>query len=125
MHLYEYAVIRFVPNVEREEFVNVGVIMMCKRQRWIKTLININKAKVEALTNGHCDFDLLAHQLELFTAVSSGAKEASPIASTEAEERFRWLTAVKSSCLQTSRPHPGKTEDLDSTLQKLFESLVM
>ena len=122
-HLYEYAVIRYVPRVEREEFVNVGLIMMCKRRRWLRVEIVIPEAK---LSHYSCSLsiDELERQLGIFTGVGRGDKSHGPIAQLEAEERFRWLTAVKSSCLQTSRPHPGSTDDLDAEFMRLRAELV-
>lgn len=122
-HLYEYAVIRYVPRVEREEFVNVGLIMMCKRRRWLRVEIVIPEDKLSCYS---CSLSIeeLKHQLEIFTGVGSGDKAYGPIAQLEAEERFRWLTAMKSACLQTSRPHPGFTSDLDSEFARLRAELV-
>lgn len=124
MHLYEYAVIRYVPDVEREEFFNIGLVMMCKRRRWIKAKININAEKLKAFGQPTEKTGGIDEQAALFEKICDGASTASPIASLEAEERFRWLTAVKSCCLQTSRPHPGKTDDLDATFNKLYATLV-
>lgn len=123
-HLYEYAVIRIVPRVEREEFINAGVILFCKRQRFIKVLYTINKSKLLALCP---DFDTqqLALNLESFERIASGAKNGGPIALFEAAERFRWLTAIRSSVIQTSRPHPGLSDNLEDTLQRLFRSVVL
>ena len=106
MRLYEYAVIRIVPRVEREEFVNVGLIMMCKRHRAI---------------SGKTDTAPMLKQLDVFKVVSGGA---GAFADMPVEERFRWLTAVKSTCVQTSRPHPGRTADLEATFTRLLEELV-
>lgn len=122
--LYEYAVIRFVPDIEREEFINVGLILMCKRCRWIKVMISVSRMRVEAFAP-ECDIDELERQLSMFTSIAAADKAHGPIATLEAEERFRWLTAVKSACLQTSRPHPGLTDDLDATFERLFKELVL
>lgn len=121
-HLYEYAVIRFMPRVEREEFVNVGLIMMCKRRRWIKVEIHFDESKIKALFPG-ADCGDISRQLESFRQVASGAN--SYAAAMEAHEQFRWLTAVRSACITTSRPHPGITSDLDSTFNRLFTELIL
>lgn len=122
-HLYEYAVIRYVPRVEREEFINVGVIMMCKRRRWLRVELWIDERKM-AVHDCELTRDELAQQLSAFTLIGEGQREGGSIASLEAEERFRWLTAVKSACVQTSRPHPGITYNLDATFARLMEELV-
>lgn len=119
-HLYEYAVVRFVPSVEREEFVNIGLIMMCKRSKWIRVAVEIDPRRIHALAPG-CDEDTLRTHLDSFRRVAAGE---GPIGALEPHERFRWLTAVRSACVQTSRPHPGKTNDLDGTFDRLFSDLV-
>ena len=122
-HMYEYAVIRYVPRVEREEFINVGLIMMCKRRRWLRVELWIDERKM-AVHDCELTRDELAQQLSAFTLIGEGQREGGSIASLEAEERFRWLTAVKSACVQTSRPHPGITDNLDATFARLMEELV-
>ena len=122
-HLYEYAVIRYVPRVEREEFINVGLIMMCKCRRWLRVELWIDERKM-AVHDCELTRDELAQQLSAFTLIGEGQREGGSIASLEAEERFRWLTAVKSACVQTSRPHPGITDNLDATFARLMEELV-
>jgi len=123
-HLYEYAVIRVVPRVEREEFINAGVIVFCKRQKFIKMLFTVQEQKLHAL---HPDIDTaqLWLNLESFQRIAHGAKDGGPIAQMEIAERFRWLTAVRSSVIQTSRPHPGLCIDLDQKTSALFNSLVL
>lgn len=123
-HLYEYAVIRVVPRVEREEFLNIGIILFCKRAKFIKVLYHINDAKIQALSS---DFDVeqLHCNLTSLQKIAIGAKDGGPIGQMEIPERFRWLTAIRSSAIQTSRPHPGLCQDLDKTIQRLFEELVM
>lgn len=120
--LYEYCVVRYVPRVEREEFINVGLMMMCKRQRWLRCAISLDTERIKAFDPG-VDFSLLQQQLGMFEA------PAATLPGDSVEERFRWLSAVKSSCIQTSRPHPGLAdvpEDCDqlSTLNNTFETLL-
>ncbi|MDE6289099.1 MAG: DUF3037 domain-containing protein [Muribaculaceae bacterium] len=122
LHLYEYAIIRLMPDVERGEQLNVGLAMMCKRRRWLRVEIDFDPALAARLAPA-CELDAVARQLDAFVEVASGRSE-SPIAELDAHERFRWLTAVRSACIVTSRPHPGKTPDLDATFNRLFERLV-
>lgn len=122
-HLYEYAVIRYLPRVEREEFINVGLIMMCKRRRWLQVRVKVDPRRLEAFGCAVSPEEL-AGQLHGFGLVASGSPDGGAIAALEAEERFRWLTAVRSACVQTSRPHPGLTADLQSTFDRLFSELV-
>lgn len=124
MHLYEYAVIRVLPAVEREEFINVGLILFCKKAKFIKVLFELNEKRLRAFS-GELDMKQVCSNLEAFEKIAIGDKSGGPIASFDLAERFRWLTAVKSSSIQTSRPHPGLCSDLESTSQRLFRELVL
>lgn len=123
-HLYEYAVIRVLPAVEREEFINVGLILFCKKAKFIKVLFEVNETRLSALSR-ELDKKQVCSNLEAFEKIAVGDKNGGPIASFDLAERFRWLTAVKSSSIQTSRPHPGLCNDLDATCQRLFRELVL
>lgn len=118
LHLYEWAVVRYVPKVEREEFFNIGVILLCKRQRKVMLQLGIDIDKFRAF-GGDLTIEEVSRQLEGFKAVAEGGKDAGAMADWAPEERFRWLTAMKSACIQTSRPHPGKTADLEATFSRL------
>ncbi len=122
-HLYEYAVVRVVPKVEREEFINIGLLMFCKRQKYLRFQYEIPKEKIRLFCN-EFDIEQLECNLKAFQLVASGAKNGGPIAQFELAERFRWLTAVKSSSIQTSRPHSGFSADLEVTFEKLYSELV-
>lgn len=119
--VYEYAVIRFCPAVEREEFLNIGLVMMCKKRRWLRSRATLDRERLRAMFP-KADLDQLESQLKGFDRVASG--RPSPIGVLEPHERFRWLTAVRSACITTSRPHPGLTHDLDSTFERLYAELV-
>lgn len=121
-HLFEYSVVRFLPRVEREEFINIGLVMMCKRRRWIRARISIDESRLKAFCPD-ADIDALRGQLDAFCRVADGCSGA--IGELDPHERFRWLTAVRSACLATSRPHPGLTPDLDATFDRLFGELVL
>ena len=123
-NLYEYAVIRVVPKVEREEFLNVGIILFCKRAKFIKMLYTVNEAKLVLFSE---DFDLEQLELNLssFQKIAHGGKAGGPIGEFDIVSRFRWLTAIRSSAIQTSRPHTGLCTDLEATVQHLFNELVL
>lgn len=123
-NLYEYAVLRYVPDVEREEFLNVGLAMMCKRRRWIKVRIHMPRERISVLSP-QADQQAIERQLRSFADIADGCKSAGPIAQYPVEERFRWISAVKSCIIQTSRPHPGMTADLDAAFDRLFAELVL
>lgn len=123
-HLYEYAIIRFVPQVERGEFINIGVILFSKRAGYIAIRHYINEEKIRVFAP-EADVELLRRALHTYCEVAAGTAQHSPIARFEVPDRFRWLTAVKSSCLQTSETHSGFSDDLDKTLDRLFKELVL
>lgn len=123
-HIYEYAVIRVVPRVEREEFMNVGIILFCKKGQYIKVLYQLDKEKLNLFAED-ADAEQIEKNLLAFQQISLGLPEAGPIAKFDVASRFRWLTAVRSSVIQTSRPHPGLTNNLEITAKHLFETLVL
>ncbi|SIQ27942.1 Protein of unknown function [Chryseobacterium sp. RU37D] len=122
--IYEYAVIRLVPKVEREEFFNIGLMMFSKKEKYIRVEFYLCPDKFR-LMHSKLDYEDIIQNLESFQKIANGEKDGGPIALLEIPERFRWLTAVRSSVVQTSRPHPGKSKNLDSTFDKLFQELVM
>lgn len=123
-HLYEYAVIRVVPKVEREEFINVGIILFSKKAKYIKMQYTFDRNRL-ALFNRDLDLDAVESALQAFEKIAHGDKKCGTISSMDIAERFRWLTAVKSACIQTSRPHPGFSDNLNNTVQRLFDELVL
>lgn len=123
-HLYEYAVIRVFPRVESDEFINVGLLLFCKKQKYLRAEIYVNKIQLENY-NTELDEEQLINNLLSFEKIAKAKKNAGPIARLETSERFRWLSAVRSSCIQTSRPHSGFSEDLDATFNMLFAEYVI
>lgn len=121
--IYEYSTVRYVPRVEREEFINVGLLMACKRRRWFRASVDINETRLLAF-DPQADVTQLKRQLSMFCDKDPYRNDFT------AEERFRWLSAVKSSVIQTSRPHPGiiccRGDDAnpDSLLEQLFQRLL-
>ncbi|MFP9115690.1 DUF3037 domain-containing protein [Flavobacterium sp. RHBU_3] len=123
-HLYEYAVIRVVPRVEREEFINVGVILFSKRKKFIKVLHQLHADKILAMCET-ADIEQIQKNLDSFERIAHGSRNGGPIAQMEIAERFRWLTAIRSSVIQTSRPHPGLCPEPEAKVQQLFKELVL
>ena len=124
MHLFEYAVIRVVPRVEREEFINVGVILYCRSQGFLQTKFVLNETRLLALS-GDLELPVLHDRLCAFQKISAGRAEGGLIGQLSIAERFRWLTATRSTVVQTSPVHPGLCTDADETLTRLFEQLVL
>lgn len=123
-HLYDYAVIRVVPRVEREEFINVGLIMYCKLARYLRVRCRVDEEKLRMFPS-EMDMECMYDNLAAFEKICAGTEDGGPIAALDIPDRFRWLTAVRSASIQTSRPHAGFADDLDATFERLFEELVM
>ena len=122
-HLFEYAIIRVVPRVEREEFLNVGVILFCKKPPFLQTIITVNERRLLTLYPDIDTEEIQAH-LKAFEQIIAGDLSAGPIAALDIASRFRWLTAKRSTILQTSVVHPGLCKDPAHTLVRLHEQLV-
>ncbi|GAB3020525.1 DUF3037 domain-containing protein [Spirosoma pulveris] len=124
MHLFEYAVIRVMPRVEREEFINVGVIVYCRSLGFLKTLYTVNETRLRALS-AELDLDEVRERIQAFEKICAGRREGGTIGQLGIAERFRWLTATRSTIVQSSPVHPGLCTDAGETLTKLFEQLVL
>ena len=122
--LFEYAVIRIVPRVEREEFCNVGIILYCKEKKFLQTMHTVNEIRLRSLDE-KADIPEIQTYLQAFEKICKGEKEGGPIAQLDMPSRFRWLTAQRSTILQTSRVHPGFCADPQRALIRLHEQLVL
>lgn len=123
-HLFEYAVIRIVPRVEREEFINAGVILFCKRPAYLGVLYQLNPEKIKGLFY-QTDLDCLQDSLSSFQKIAAADPEAGPIARLDTASRFRWLTATRSTMLQSSKVHPGFCANPREMLEVLYTKLVL
>ena len=121
--LFEYAVIRVVPRVDREEFLNIGIILYCAKQKYLKMLYVIDERRLHCFS-GYIDMDELKEHLCSFERICNGDTKGGPIAKLDLPSRFRWLTATRSTVLQTSKTHPGVCLDAEETLNKLYGQLV-
>ncbi|MBS1563167.1 MAG: DUF3037 domain-containing protein [Bacteroidetes bacterium] len=123
-HLFEYAVLRVVPRVEREEFLNTGVILYCAKQRFLQTLYTLDEKRLAVFCTDFDTGELKAH-LHSFDLISKGSPDGGPIARLDMASRFRWLTATRSTILQCSRVHAGFCADPQAALAKLHAQLVL
>ena len=124
MHLFEYAVIRVVPRVEREEFMNVGVILYCRAQGFLRITTDLNENRLRAFS-AELNISELAERLSAFERICAGRQTGGTIGHLPIAERFRWLTATRSTVVQPSAVHPGLCTDAGETLARLFEQLVL
>jgi hypothetical protein len=123
-HLYEYAVIRVMPRVEREEFLNVGVIIYTRKPKFLEAVYHMDEKRLAAFCS-HLDLTDLEANLNSFVRICKGDADAGPIAKLDNAGRFRWLTATRSTIVQCSKVHPGFCHDPKETLDKLFQQLVL
>ncbi len=120
---YDYVLIRVVPNVERGECLNVGVILFCRTQGFLGVRIHLDQARVLALAP---DFDLAAAQQQLddIVRICKGGPEAGPLGQMSQSERFHWLTSPRSTIIQTSQVHSGLCTDPEAALEHLLKTMV-
>ena len=123
-YLFEYAVVRVVPRVEREEFLNVGVIVYCRDQKFLQCRHALNRQRLQSFC-GEMDCREVEEHLMAFEKICHGDPDGGPIAALDLASRFRWLTATRSTVVQTSKVHPGFTDDPTRTLVQLHEQLVL
>ncbi len=121
---FEYAVIRIVPRVERDEFINVGVVLYCQKKKFLGMKYHLEETRLQAFPSAPALEELTPYLLA-FQQICEGIKEGGPIAQLDTGSRFRWLTAQRSTIVQTSRVHPGLTPNPQQTLELLFEKMVL
>lgn len=124
IHLFEYAVIRVVPKVEREEFLNVGVVLYCPKHSFLQMVYTLDEKRLRAF---HSELDLheINAYLHAFEQICLGSAHSGPIGKLDMASRFRWLTATRSTIVQTSKVHPGLCESPHATLDRLHATLVL
>lgn len=124
-HVFEYAVIRVVPRVEREEFLNIGVILFCAKQKFLQCLFKLDENRLHVFAD-QLDIQELKQNINAFEQICRGDKNGGPIAQLDSASRFRWLTATRSTIVQASKIHPGLCAgDAQQTLHKLYNQLVL
>lgn len=124
LNSFEFATIRVVPRVEREEFVNAGVIVFCLGQDFLRARIHVDAERLQALWPD-LDLDTVRQHLEAFPKICAGDGEGGPIAGLPTRERFHWLVAPRSTVIQISPVHSGLCGAPESTLEELFRRLVL
>ncbi len=124
IHLFEYAIIRVVPRVEREEFLNVGVVLYCPSQKFLRALFHLDEKRLQCFCPSITIEEVKEH-LSAFEQISAGSMHSGPIGKLDMASRFRWLTATRSTVVQSSRVHPGLCADALTTIIRLHERLVL
>jgi len=120
---YDYAIIRVVPRVEREEFVNVGVIVSCPARAFLEARIELDEQRLKAI-DSTLDVESIRAHLATIPAICAGGEQAGPIGQLSQRERFHWLIAPRSTIIQTSPVHSGYCKNPAAVLEHLLETMV-
>jgi hypothetical protein len=120
---FDYAIVRIVPRVEREEFVNAGVILFCLQRDFLAARVELPRERVLALWPG-ADLALLEQHLAALARVAAGDEGSGPIGRLSARERFHWLVAPRSTAIQVSPVHSGLCDDPERALDDLVARMV-
>lgn len=120
---FDYAVIRVVPRVERDEFVNAGVILFCLEKDFLAARVELDRSRLAALFPG-VDVVLVEEHLAALSRVAAGGEGSGPIGKLSARERFHWLVAPRSTVIQVSPVHAGLCEDPGRALEHLMDRMV-
>lgn len=120
---YDYAVFRVVPRVEREEFVNVGVIVSCPAKDFLEARVELDEQRLMALDSS-LDIESIQAHLATIPAICAGGEQAGPIGQLSQRERFHWLVAPRSTIIQTSPVHTGSCKDPTEVLEHLLDTMV-
>ena len=123
-NLFEFAVIRLVPRVEREEFINVGVVLYCKKEKFLEVKFHWEEDRLKAFAP-NLDMETMTEHLYAFERICRGDKDGGAIAQLDAASRFRWLTATRSTIIQTSKVHPGLCLKAGDCLDKILSEQVL
>jgi len=120
---YDYAVVRVVPKVDREEFINAGVIVSCPELSFLEARINLNEARLLAL-DPSVDLELVRKHLAAIPTICRGGDGAGSIGQLPQRQRFHWLVAPRSTVIQTSPVHTGRCADPIAALEHLVATMV-
>jgi hypothetical protein len=120
---FDYAIIRVVPHVEREEFINAGIILLCREKKFLDARVKLDATRLRALCPT-CDIVAVQNQLDAFPRLCAGETDAEEIKQMTQSERFRWLTSPRSTTIQISPAHCGLCQDPKQELERLFGEMV-
>lgn len=121
--VYDYAIVRVVPRVEREEFINAGVILSCQKSGFLQAAIALDEERLLAM-DPHVDIDTVRRHLDAIVAICAGDAGCGPIAQLPFRQRFHWLTARRSAIIQTSPAHTGRCTDAAAALEHIMDRMV-
>ena len=122
-YTYDYAIVRVVPKVEREEFVNVGVIVSCPAKSFLEARIELDEERLMVL-DPSLDIESIRTHLATIPAICTGGEQAGPVGQLSQRKRFHWLIAARSTIIQTSAAHTGYCKDPAEVLEHLLDRMV-
>ena len=120
---FSYAVLRVVPDIEREEFVNAGLLLFCRSRRFLRARTSLDVQRLDAIRPG-VDAAAVRGQLELVERIAAGNVQSGPLSGMSESERFHWLTTPRSTAVQPGPVHGGMSDDPAATFEQLYRTLV-
>ena len=121
---FDYAVLRVVPRVDREEFINAGVMVFCVAKDFLAARVELNEERLRAL-DPRADVSVVREHLEAFPRICAGGADAGPIGKLPLKERWHWLVAPRSTIVQVSPVHSGLSDSPGAALERLVEQMVL
>ena len=120
---YDYAVVRVVPSVEREEFINAGAVVFCAQRDWLEAKVELDEARLRALAPS-ADVEDIRRHLQAIPRICAGGAEAGPIGALSRKERWHWLVAPRSTIIQVSPVHSGLCQSAEEALERVLNTAV-
>jgi hypothetical protein len=120
---FDYAIVRVVPHVDREEFINAGVILFCHARDYLRARIALDEARLLALSPD-ADVDVIKSHLSAIERICEGGYGSGPIGQLPLRERWHWLVATSNTILQFSAAHTGLCSEPEASLERILETVV-
>lgn len=120
---YLYTVLRLVPRIERGEAMNIGLVLFCRPQRFLRVGYEVDRDRVRAFA-GDIDTELIESRLESLSLIAAADQRGGPVAALDIGERFHWLSNISNTIIQPGEVHSGLTMDAEATFDRLFAHLV-
>lgn len=121
---YLYSILRLVPCLERGEAMNVGLVMFCRPQRFLRVGFHLDAGRI-AVFAPEVNIELIESRLESLSMIAAADQRGGPVAALDIGERFHWLSNVSNTMIQPGEVHPGLTTDASHTFTHLFTTLVL
>ena len=120
---FDYAIVRVVPRVERQEFINSGVVLFCSAKDFLAARVELDVDRLRALSPD-VDVELVKEHLAAFPRICAGGPDSGPIGKLPRKERWHWLVAPRSTIVQVSPVHAGLCDSPEPELERLLDQMV-